>query len=136
MVVTHKALETGPVRTFDAQGRWSVLEREEHINLQELRAFLYTAQALKQVLPRGARIRPRLDNMTAVIYLNSGGGRIPLLTEVVKRVWLLVIEQGWVLESAVHVCGVDNVRADRLSRVFASCDWKLHPRVFAELDVL
>ena len=136
VVVTRQALETGTVRTFDAQGRWSVLEREEHINLQELRAFLYTAQALKQVLPRGARIRPRLDNMTAVTYLNNGGGRVPLLTEVVKRVWLLVIEQGWVLETAVHIRGVDNVRADRLSRVFASCDWKLHPRVFAELDVL
>jgi hypothetical protein len=124
------------VRTYDAQGRWSVLEAADHINLQELRAFLFTAQSLVPVLPRGARIRPRSDNTTAIAYLNNGGGRVPLLTEVVKEIWLLFVAQGWVLEPAVHVRGVDNVHADFLSRVFASCDWMVNPREFAWLDSL
>ena len=129
-------LDWTPVRTFDAQGRWSVLEKDDHINLQELRGFLYTAQALAPVIPAGARIKPQLDNTVAVAYLNNGGGRIPLLTAVVKDGWLLCVEQGWTLEPAVHIRGVDNVHADYLSRHFASCDWQLHPRVFAYLDAL
>ena len=65
------AIDKSLVRTFNAQGRWSVLEQEEHINLQELRAFLYVAQALTPVIPRGARLKPRLDNTVAVAYLNN-----------------------------------------------------------------
>jgi hypothetical protein len=122
------------VRTFDAQGRWTVLEAEEHINLQELRGFLYTAQALTPVIPAGARIRPRLDNTVAIAYLNNGGGRILMLTRVVKEIWLLFLRNGWVLETAVHIRGVDNVLADWLSRHFSNCDWKLNPEVFAWLD--
>ena len=129
-------IDTSRVHTFDAQGRWSVLEQDDHINLQELRAFLYTAQALTPVIPRGARIKPRLDNTVAVAYLSNGGGRIPLLTAVVKQIWLLFVTNGWVLERAEHIRGADNHLADWLSRVFASCDWKLNPREFHWLDGL
>ena len=73
---------------------------------------------------------------TAIAYLNNGGGRVPLLTEVVKEIWLLFVDRGWVLEPAVHVAGVDNVHANFLSRVFASCDWMLNPREFTKLDAL
>ena len=134
--VLSRTLSSDLVRTYDAQGRWTVLEAEDHINLQELRAFLFTAQSLAPVVPRGARIRPRLDNTVAISYLNNGGGRIPLLTEVVKQIWLLFVSNGWVLEPAVHIPGAQNVRADRLSRVFDKCDWKLNPREFAKLDAL
>ena len=131
------ARDTAPVRyTFDAQGRWTVLEREEHINLQELRGFYKTAQALAPVIPTGARIRPRLDNTVALAYLNNGGGRIPLLTAVVKEIWHFFVQHGWVLERGMHIRGVDNVHADKLLRQFSSCDWKLNPRVFAWLDRL
>ena len=57
-----------------------MLEAEEHINLKELRGFYNTVQALVPVIPRGVRIRPRLDNTCAILYLNNGGGHIPLLT--------------------------------------------------------
>jgi hypothetical protein len=130
------AIDSSMVHTFDAQGRWTVLEREEHINLQELRGFFNTAQALSPVIPRGARIKPRMDNTVALAYINNGGGRIPLLTTVVKQIWLLFVTNGWVLERAEHIRGVDNVLADWLSRVFDSCDWKLNPRTFAWLDSL
>jgi hypothetical protein len=135
-VVVRRTIGNNIIRTYDAQGRWSVLEADDHINLQELRAFLFTAQSLMPVMPRGARIRPRLDNTTAIAYLNNGGGHVPLLTEVVKDIWLLFVDRGWVLEPAVHVPGVDNVHADFLSRVFASCDWMLNPREFRKLDAL
>ena len=136
LVHTRTLVDHTPVRTFNAQGRWSVLEAEEHINLQELRGFYNTAQALVPVIPRGSRIRPRLDNTCAISYLNNGGGRIPLLTALVKKVWLLFVQQGWVLEPAVHVRGVYNTLADWLSRNFDSCDWKLNPREFHKLDLL
>ena len=136
LVHTRTPVDHTPVRTFNAQGRWSVLEAEEHINLQELRGFYNTAQALVPVIPRGSRIRPRLDNTCAISYLNNGGGRIPLLTALVKKVWLLFVQQGWVLERAVHVRGIYNTLADWLSRNFDSCDWKLNPREFHRLDLL
>ena len=135
-VAVHMPIDHTYVHTFDAQGRWSVLEADEHINLQELRGFYNTLQALVPVIPRGSRVGPRLDNTVAIAYLNNGGGHIPLLTALVKRIWLLCIQQGWVLERAVHVRGVDNVLADWLSRNFSSCDWKLNPRIFAWLDSL
>ena len=91
VVQVRRMLGDNIVRTYDAQGRWSVLEAADHINLQELRAFLFTAQSLVPVLPRGARIRPRSDNTTAIAYLNNGGGSVPLLTEVVKEIWLLFV---------------------------------------------
>ena len=135
-VETHVPREIGTVRTFDAQGRWRELEADEHINLQELRGQLLTLQALRTKIPRGSRVRPRLDNTTAIAYINNSGGRIPLLTAVVKAIWWLALENGWQLEPAVHIPGVRNVHADYLSRVFASCDWMLHPEVFAALDAL
>ena len=92
-------------------------------------------QALTPVIPRGARLK-LLDNTVAVAYLNNGGGRIPLLTTVVKQIWLLFITNGWVLERAEHIRGIDNTLADWLSRTFASCDWKLNPREFHWLDGL
>ena len=133
-VESHVPWEVNTVRTFDAQGRWRLLEAQEHINLQELRAQLFTLLALRSKIPRGSRIRPRLDNTTAIAYINNGGGRVPLLTKVVKTIWWLVLEMGWHLEEAVHIPGRLNILADRLSRVFASCDWMLHPEVFAALD--
>ena len=68
------------VRTFNAQGRWTVLTADEHINLQELRGWYFTARALRSEIPRGSRVRPRLDNTTAIAYINNGGGRLPLFT--------------------------------------------------------
>ena len=57
-------LEAGVVRTFNAQGRWTVLTADEHINLQELRGWYFTARALRSEIPRGSRVRRRLDNTT------------------------------------------------------------------------
>ena len=111
-----------------------MLEADEHINLQGLRAQLLTLLALRSKIPRGSRVRPRMDNTTAIAYLNNGGGRVPLLTRVVKSIWWLALEMGWTIEEAVHIPGRLNVLADRLSREFASCDWMLHPDVFTELD--
>ena len=136
LCLTKLAIDATAVRTFDCQGRWTIVEREEHINLQELRAFYYTLLALQGKLPQGARLRPRLDNTTALAYLNNGGGRLRLFTELVKNIWLLCIEKGWLLERGVHILGVLNTRADWLSRNFASCDWKLNPDVFNWLDGL
>ena len=135
-VESHVPLEVDTVRTFDAQGRWRLLEAQEHINLQELRAQLLTLLALRSKIPRGSRVRPRMDNTTAIAYINNGGGRIPLLTKVVKNIWWLALEMGWHLEEATHIPGHQNRLADHLSRVFASCDWMLHPEVFTELDAM
>ena len=129
-------LEQGTVRTFNAQGRWSVLTAVEHINLQELRGWYFTARALRSEIPRGSRVRPRLDNTTAIAYINNGGGRLPLFTAVVRDIWQLAVEEAWLMMPAIHIRGLDNVLADHLSRHFDQSDWMLNPKYFAELDAL
>jgi hypothetical protein len=129
-------LEVGVVRTFNAQGRWTVLTADEHINLQELRGWYFTARALRSKIPRGSRVRPRLDNTTAIAYINNGGGRLPLFTAVVRDIWQLAVEEGWLMMPAIHIRGLDNVLADQLSRRFDQSDWMFNPRYFDELDAL
>ena len=129
-------LEAGVVRTFNAQGRWTVLTADEHINLQELRGWYFTARALRSEIPRGSRVRPRLDNTTAIAYINNGGGRLPLFTAVVRDIWHLAVEEGWLMQPAIHIRGEHNVLADYLSRNFDQSDWMFNPKYFEELDAL
>jgi len=133
-VVREWPLVVDRTRVLDAQGRWLWLERHDHINLQELRGFLYVLQSFARKLPAGIRIRPRLDNTVAIAYINNGGGPIAALTAIVRQIWLLAVEHGWLLEPAEHIPGHLNCRADFNSRVFDSSDWKLNPILFGWLD--
>ena len=129
-------LERGVVKTFNAQGRWTVLTKDEHINLQEMRGWYFTARSLRSKIPRGSRVSPRLDNTTAIAYINNGGGRLPLFTAVVRDIWQLAVEEGWLMQPAIHIRGLDNVLADQLSRRFDQSDWMFNPTYFDELDAL
>jgi hypothetical protein len=71
--------------------------------------------------------------MSAVAYLNAGGGRMRAASDVVRDIWELCVQYGWRLVKAVHIPGKDNVVADALSRQFDHSDWKLHPQLFGEI---
>ena len=62
-------------------GHWSVEEAQAHINFLELRAATLALKALlKHQLPVPKHFHLRLDNTTAVAYINKGGGaHTPLL---------------------------------------------------------
>lgn len=72
--------------TFTSKGSWSAYQRTLHINVLELLAVLYGLKSLMKI--RNSRILLRVDNTTAVSYINRYGGcRASQCHKVAKLVW-------------------------------------------------
>ena len=76
----------------------------------------------------------RLDNTTAVSYINAMGGIKSVECDELARVlWQWCIERD-IWATAAHLPGVENVIADKRSRNFRDeTEWMLNPKVFKEL---
>lgn len=79
----------------------------------------------------------RIDNTTAVSYINRLGGPVsPQATEITKQLWLWCLERNISLR-AQYLPGKDNVRADRESRVLRDrSDWMLNPEIFSRIQLV
>ena len=107
-----------------------------HINcLELLAATLATQTFAKQV--KGATILLRLDNTSAVAYINNLGGIVSQnLVTLTKNLWM------WCLERNIHIIaqhlpGIMNCTADTESRTMRDrTDWKLNPVLFRRIDDL
>ena len=67
--------------------QWLILEAHNHINYLELLGALYALQAFVSNL-RDARVRLKLDNSTAVAYINKMGGlKSPSLNSLSRTLW-------------------------------------------------
>ena len=76
----------------------------------------------------------RLDNTTAVTYINDMGGiKSVECNALAITLWSWCIERNiWV--TAAHLPGDENTIADRRSRTFRDeTEWMLNPRIFVEL---
>jgi len=117
-----------------AKGYWTAAERSLHINELELLAI---ELGLRSFLPQlqDKVLLLRVDNTTAVAYVNhQGGTHSDRLSAVAQRIWDLALAQGMYLE-AVHIPGVDNVEADAASREGPSPhEWRLNPAIFRALE--
>ncbi|XP_077148150.1 uncharacterized protein LOC143808879 [Ranitomeya variabilis] len=113
-----------------AQGLWSLEESNDSSNKKELKAIYY---AICKFLPQlhGKHTRILLDNMTAVAYLNhQGGTRSEALMSIADNI-LSIAEKHLLSLSALHVRGVDNPKADFLSRhTLRQGEWVLSRRIF------
>ena len=92
-------------------GPWLLSERGEHINYLELLAALKALQCFTATL-RDSAVELRLDNTSAVSYINRlGGCRSKNLCEIALRIseWC---EQRRLSLSAVFIPGVMNIMAD------------------------
>ena len=87
---------------------------QKHINyLELLAAFL----ALRSFLPnrRKLNILLRIDNVTAIAFLNGmGGTHSQELSDLAVRIWEWCVEE--IIIHAEHLPGKENVRADWESR--------------------
>ena len=102
-----------------ANGQGSILEAHNHINYLELFAALYALQASVPSL-RGAHVRLKLDNSTAVAYINKIEGiKFPSLNSLSRTLWEWCIERSIII-SAQDIPGKENLVADSLSREFSS----------------
>ena len=114
-----------------ANGQWSILEAHNHINYLEVLAALYALQAFVPNL-QDVHVRLKLDNSTAVAYINKMGGIKSLsLNSLSRTLW------EWernILISAQHIPGKENLVADSLSREFSSnLEWSVDIDIFNQI---
>ena len=130
LFITTDASKTGWGAVCESQrtnGRWSVSERTQHINVLELKAAFL---ALKSFLKKQSHkvVCLRMDNTTAVAHVNNKGGtHSPCLLALTLELWQWCLERN-IMISAQHVPGKLNTIADSESRVFNdSSEWKIDP---------
>ena len=138
---SHRCIPIGQGATADntsTGSRWSPEKSQQHINVLELKAAYLTVQAFtRNQKPPPAHIHLRMDNTTAVAYLNKRGGgggtRSPSLSVIALELWSLVLKIGsWVI--VTHIPGILNVNADTASRQFnPRVEWTLDPSIFRKI---
>ena len=112
-------------------GLWSDEEGMMHINCLELLAGAFAVKAFRKA-SKDIHIRLRMDNTTAVSYINKMGvTHSHTLAKMAYSLWQWCLGRGIVL-SAEHLPGSQNMFADRESRTFHSlAEWQLHKMVFS-----
>ena len=116
------------------QGQWTLEERNLHINVLELKAGLFALRSFAQNL-RNVHIHLKLDNRTAVAYIQKmGGTRSVQMLPTTQEIWQFCLDREIFL-TAEYLPGSLNTEADWQSRNFQdSSDWRLKVSVFKDLD--
>ena len=112
------------------QGKWSTEEAGFNINWKELKAYHIALLQLRDKLSHRI-VYVKSDNTAAIHYINSGRGRMPVLSALAKEIRLLEVELS--IESvAIHLPGKVNITPDALSRFFINSTFldKLPHRTF------
>lgn len=115
-------------------GFWGNNEKKFHINHLELLAAFFALKCFASDL-RGEEILLRLDNTTAIAYVNKTGGiQFPHLSELAREIWLWC-EQRDLFVVASYIPSAENIEADAASRITnIDTEWELSSRVFKEID--
>ena len=123
---SHQGTSTG--------GPWSPQEKEWHINFLEL---LAATLALKTFVKnkKGISVLLKIDNTTAVAYINHQGGTVSKeLVALTRDLWMWCLERNIHIQ-AQHLPGVLNQVADMESRSMRDrSDWKLDRRIFLKVN--
>lgn len=116
-----------------ANGFWDSVEAEAHINLLELKAAFIGLQCFANKLTN-AEILLRIDNTTAISYINRYGGvQYKHLNEISRTIWQ------WCEERRLHIYASyikskDNTEADQESRHSnIDTEWSLSQSGFDEI---
>ena len=119
-------------------GPWSTQEKTWHINCLEL---LAATLALKTFVKdkKGVSVLLKIDNTSAVAYINNHGGTVSKeLVSLTRDLWMWCLERNIHIQ-AQHLPGVDllNHRADAESRSMKDrSDWKLNQQTFRKINEL
>lgn len=117
-------------REEKVNGWWSHEECTEHINILELKAVLYGLKCFAKDL-RDVNILLRIDNTTAIAYVNKMGGiQNEKLLNLGREIWSWCEERNiWIFASYINTR--ENTVADHESRVsFKETEWELSPHIF------
>ena len=110
-------------------GKWSYKESQLHITTLELLAAFYAVRSFKDTISN-KNICLMLDNSAAVCISNKKGtNRSSNCNSIAVQLWEFCQTHN-ILLTAFHIPGVQNVSADRESRIFANPDaeWMLNPK--------
>ena len=114
-------------------GPWTEQEKQQHINVLEM---ISSKLALLAYCKNSVNMHIRImsDNTTAVAYINHMGGvKSPQCNKIAKEIWTWAERnQNWI--SAAHIPGIENVIADKNSRIFSySSEWMLSDKIFKQI---
>ena len=74
-------------REASTHGLWTLSERKCHINYLELLAALFALKSFANKLS-DCQILLRIDNLTAISYINKIGGiKFPHLNDITRQIW-------------------------------------------------
>ena len=115
-------------------GLWSPEEATHHINYLELLAAFLAIKAFGKAW-QNITVLLRMDNITAVSYINQKGGTVSqLLCQLALTIWTWCVERNVTL-IAEHLPGRLNLKADKESRTAKDCcDWMLNQSVFHRIN--
>lgn len=116
-----------------AYGFCNIRERKNHINYLELLAAFFALKYFASNLSH-CELLLRLDNNTAIAYVNRVGGiRFPHLSELARKIWDWCEERKiWLRVS--YIPSVENIEADRASRILnTDSEWELSHEVFSQI---
>ena len=122
---------TDSISTIEAP--WQDTDELMHINVLELTAAHLALTKLAKAA-RSTHIQLKMDNLTAIAYINKmGGTHSPECNHVSQKIWEWAIARDiWL--SAAYIPGDSNVVADFHSRCFhENKEWALKETVFALL---
>lgn len=111
-------------------GAWDKAERSAHINYLELVAAFYALRCFA-VTKYDCEILLRIDNTTAVAYINRMGGiQYPHLNSITRKIWQWCERRNlWI--TASYIASKENVEADQGSRIInIDTEWELAPEAF------
>lgn len=116
-----------------SNGFWSLSESQNHINYLELRAAFIGLQCFAQDLSN-KEILLRIDNTTAISYINRMGGvQYEHLNAITREIWQWC-EDRQIFVFASYIKSKDNVDADRESRCTnIDTEWELSSVAFHEI---
>ncbi|XP_044147245.1 uncharacterized protein LOC122935540 [Bufo gargarizans] len=117
-------------------GRWSEEESRLHINALELLAGSFAIRSFSNGMAH-ACIRLRMDNVSAVRYVNHlGGTQSATLARLAKEFWSYCLSRDLMVQ-AEYLPGLHNYRADWSSRYFTDgSDWRLAPETFCSISAI
>lgn len=116
-----------------AHGFWTSDEKQMHINFLEIKAAHF---ALKHLASNdeNCQILLRVDNNTAIAYINKMGGiKFPNLNSAARDLWQWCEARGiWVF--AEYIASKDNTDADAESRISnIDTEWELSSNAFRKI---
>lgn len=116
-----------------SHGPWSQEERKMHINYLELKAAFFGIKCFAVNL-RNTNILLRIDNTTAIAYINKMGGvRFQYLNRLCYEIWQWCEERNLYI-FASYIKSSENIEADFASRHLSlETEWELNVNYFDQI---